>query len=98
MAGHVANEKVLYLENGAWQGGSIIYWSKLLKHPETLVLTYTLLLIPWYLYLDEFDYVEHETAHSVRSECASTCGATPRRRHANVTYRVENDGRSGLGW
>ena len=46
MAGHGANEKVLYLEIGAWQGGSIIYWSKLLKHPETLVLTFTLLLIP----------------------------------------------------
>jgi hypothetical protein len=35
MADKVANEKVLYLEFGVHEGGSIQYWSKLLKHPGT---------------------------------------------------------------
>ena len=34
LATKVANERVLYLEFGVWQGDSINYWSKLLKHPE----------------------------------------------------------------
>jgi macrocin-O-methyltransferase TylF-like protien len=34
VAAQVAHEKVLYLEFGVHEGGSILYWSKLLKHPE----------------------------------------------------------------
>ena len=34
VAARVTNEKVLYLEFGVWMGGSIRFWSKLLKHPE----------------------------------------------------------------
>src|SRR5208337_4929169 len=31
----IGDKKVLYLEFGVWKGESILYWSKLLKNPES---------------------------------------------------------------
>jgi hypothetical protein len=33
----VCNERVLYLEFGVWQGEATRYWSKALKHPESVL-------------------------------------------------------------